>query len=289
MFEVDYRRSYSTLWKYVVQFLYNQDSPNNGKDGSCLDLPDSIQTRIVRVAAILQEALGQNVQREIDQSEIKHEQPTIRAVGFLCSNIIHIGPQYSTLIGSFRAEQEWHFSWEKHYPKPADLAILRAEADKYLSRLLNMGDEDLARIQAINSSTTVAWHVETDPGNPEPYLSSFFTEKYNEETGRLLAEPMICLGTNHLVALVPPTSKNGDVIVRFWRSSTAIVLRPVPRGFLEPIYALIGRAYVLSSEKTHMMLDTESQDLYATAQRTGRVFMDTDFRTLQAITASTCE
>ena len=78
----------------------------------------------------------------------------------------------------------------------------------------------MARICAISSPTVVAWPVSSD-GRPESPDSDYVAQRdkmrdeMHDDEQCLSKESRICLGTDFLIAVVPPEVKIGDVIVRF--------------------------------------------------------------------------
>ena len=207
------------------------------------------------------------------------------------SEIVQLGPFYSSLVASFRAQQEWLSCWETHYHASGDLELLREKDERYISKILAFSDEDLSRIQEIRSPETVAWHV-AEGGRPDTSDPSHAVEygkiwDTNQRQGTPNS-PRICLGTDYLIATVPPSAKPGDVIVRFWNCSAAIVMRPIRTNIIDTAdssFMLIGRADV--ADDVSRMATQESDSHASDWVETGaRVYVDLDFRTLQIITAA---
>lgn len=181
--------------------------------------------------------------------------------------------------------------------------------------------KDIARIQWICNPKIVAWRVSgTDSGaqRPKPNISDpKYTPKYEKiwsdssanDTQSASKEPRICLGTSHLIALVPPAARHGDVVVRFWNCDAAIVMRPIDTLiFLRPGKAdpSVGASFLLVGRADVAEVIDPLPNLYADLEiprkkrftgglppgieiegfATGPVFVDLDLRTLQIITAS---
>lgn len=45
-------------------------------------------------------------QSEANGTQSAHKDPIIRAIGYLSGQILHLGPKYSSLVGSSRAQQD---------------------------------------------------------------------------------------------------------------------------------------------------------------------------------------
>lgn len=191
----------------------------------------------------------------------------------MCGTILQLGPAYSDLVASFKSNQEWTSCWETHYQDSKDGEILREKSEKYMGKIMAFVDDDLSAIKDIRSPHTVAWDV-TEGTRLDTSEQSYEME-YNkifdgEQPPGRLQGPKLCIGTNHLIAMVPPSVEPGDVIVCFSNCKAAIVMRPFRT---DGNYVLIGRTDVAD--------DVRQTDVGA------KVFVDLGFRCLQAITLYT--
>jgi hypothetical protein len=342
-FRIDYSRSLYDIWTDLVKFVFfraknihgrfiNSQAPDATPEsvgGPTSLLNDERKISIVRTAGIAQEALGHMVEEEMasfdlpkesahfpflcssskakDTNKSKHinERPTIRAIGYLSGEIVHLGPTYTSLIGSFRAEQDWLNCWGKYYQKPGDLETLRRINEQYMAKIMGYKAKDLARIREIRSQSTVAWRVAGGrrPENSDPSQAAQFDKMWDNEESSQSNGSRICLGTDYLMTVVPAAAKFGDVVLRFWNCSAAILMRPVnPTGSSDSInmdtpFMLVGRADVaeLADRKATPGHDTRAEEVFSATpspgfekdcRARGAVYVELDLRTLQIITAS---
>jgi len=228
----------------------------------------------------------------------------------LSGEIVQLGPNYASLVASFRAHQDWLNCWNDYYYKPIDLETLRRIDEEYTAKIMSYGERDLARIQEIRNPSIVAWRIAggrrpkiSDPWYAAEYEKMWDTVDDSEQ--RLLRGPRICLGTGYLIGIVPPAAQVGDVIVQFWNCDAAIVMRPSDlrvsaastTGNSTSSFMLVGRADVAEviDRKGTPGFDTwDEQGLVGSlapgfeegSQASGAIYVDLDFRTLQIITAS---
>ncbi len=222
----------------------------------------------------------------------------------MSGEIVHLGPTYTSLLGSFRAQQEWLNCWGKYYQKPGDLETLRRVNEQYTAKILDYEDKDLARIREIQNPDTVAWRItglrRLEKPSPEPDETR--NELKDNEEGQP-KELRICLGTDHLITVVPAAVKAGDVVVRFWNCDAAILMRPInpqERGTsnsdgVNHWFMLVGRADVaeLVDRKATPGCDVHAEEAFKVgypwlekaSRGSGAVYVNLDLRTLQLITA----
>jgi hypothetical protein len=350
-FRIDYSRSLYDIWTDLVKFVFfraknihgrfiNSQAPNaipESVGGPNSLLNDERKISIVRTAGIAQDALGYVVEEEVtsfdlpkesghfpflcrwskdkEANKTKHinERPIIRAIGYLSGEIVHLGPTYTSLIGSFRAEQDWLNCWGKYYQKPGDLEALRRINEQYMAKIMDYKAKDLARIREIRSPSTVAWRI---GGGPRPencdpsqavQFDKMWDNMHNNEESSQSKGPRICLGTDYLMTVIPAAAKVGDIVVRFWNCSAAILMRPVnPTGSSDSMdmntpFMLVGRADVaeptdrkatpghdVRAEEVFLgsFSTTPSPGLEKDCRARGAVYVELDLQTLQVITAS---
>ncbi|KAK0624122.1 hypothetical protein B0T14DRAFT_407171, partial [Immersiella caudata] len=234
---VDYSRSFYDIWADAVKAIFFRARPMSTRFE---DPSASVHERavsIVRTAGVIQAALGDNVEVELESGPSTQltERPTIQAMGYIAGEITELGPNYSALVGSFRAQQDWLNTCETAYDNPQDLETIRAVNESYSTRILGFGDKELNRIREIRSSGAVAWQGEKAcyPSDRDK-LKRGYELMWDDTRQRGMKsaaqetpdEQRICIGTERLVALVPPSAAVGDVIVRFWGCDAALVMRP---------------------------------------------------------------
>jgi hypothetical protein len=219
------------------------------------------------------------------------------ALGYIAGEILHIGPNYHFLVGSSSAVQDWTSCWTDYYQKEVDLELLRRMNEQYTANILEYVETDLARISPIQSPYVTAWrHGEPRPHSMHPDASPFQDDspiKTSPEDRN--KPPRICLGTGQVMGLVPPTSRIGDVIVRFWGCNSAIVMRPLTGPLTAGSFMLVGRADVAAvlnqTDEAPSKLNSSVWDkgafegFRADSKLGGAVNVELDLRTLQKITA----
>ncbi|KAK3368833.1 heterokaryon incompatibility protein-domain-containing protein [Lasiosphaeria ovina] len=301
---VDYSRQYYDIWAQGVRVLYFRAKPMPGR----IRGPDESLSRderaitIVRTAGVIQIALDGKVEQELLKPIMAPQQgPVIRALGYLVGEITQLGPDYSSLIGSFRAQQDWLNCCEA-YDKPQDLELIRTLNETYSTKIIGYGDKELSRIREIRNTTTVAWRRDEisllSSWNSAKHIQNY-TQIWSDVDKRahgLPQEPKMCIGTERLIALVPRSAEVGDVVVRFWNCDAALVMRrvamhvspdaDVPSSDLE-YWMLVGRCDVADQrDRSEPSTDTWRFYIKATQEAKGAVWIDLDLRTLQLLTAS---
>jgi hypothetical protein len=337
-FKVDYRCSLYDIWVDAVKFVFFRAKKIERNFGSAVEKElrdNTVNIKItklfekheraigvVRTAGLIQEAFGQKVEDEIVSpnllkvssasynicyslsrarlTSLKYAQigPIIRAIGYLDGRIIQVGPEYESLVGSFRVHQHWVDSWEGHYDKPRDLEILRRMNEDYMIKTMAYERKDLDRIQEVQNSSIIAWRMGRN--RPQSFENKQ-TSAWDFATGKIAApshRPRICLGTDYTIAMVPSLAKADDVIVRFWNCSAAVVMRPIISAAGSPpsSFLLVGRADIAEHLESHNYpgRDTRAEERLVHVlepgvnqfQASGAVYVDLDFHALQLITAS---
>lgn len=224
----------------------------------------------------------------------------------MAGKIAQIGPDYASLVRSPGAVHDWVECWDQVYDLDHDLEVLRAMNEEYMFRIFRYTDKDLARICPIPNHSAVGWYLSlappvhnlSDPG----YLSCYrkiWNRGASNEAGN--SRPRICLGTNHVIALIPPEASVGDLIVRFWNCNAAIVMRPYADPLKQcRLLMMIGRADVARTiapnfsqdydqyAEKGLFFDVTGQSIPFRGKEfpdSGAVYVDLDFPTLQVITA----
>jgi hypothetical protein len=231
---------------------------------------------------------------------VTYSKPKIRVIGFLSGELLHIGLDYSSSIGSFQARQDWYSSWDNHYTENVDLERLHELDDRYTDKILKYSNKELARIRELYNPYVSAWRPSAK--RQRTYSKSNLTQAPKDIHNAKSDAPRMFLGTGHLMGLVPPAAQVGDVIVQFWNCDAAIVMRPdhMPldetTGYSAPSFSIVGRADVveLRDGKSAPGTDTWAEERICGSDNANldgsegsqAVYVDLDFDTLQAITAS---
>jgi len=305
---VDYERAYYDIWQQAVMQVFFRAIPIGSR---FRDLYDSLRKyersiSIVRTAGAFQAALGGEVEQEALVSSLSlevDETPSVRAMGYLAGNITDIGPDYSALVGSFRAQETWMDCCENAYARSGDSETVRELNETYSAKIIDYSEPELSRIREIRNRAVVAWHV--DVRGPTPSRDSDelehsrkhaqMWEDIAEQKGCNPAGPRISIGTNRLIALVPAATEVGDVVVRFWNCSAAFVMRPAsgvgrrdnawPSVPEAEYYMLLGRADVADSRGTSSC-SADGGLFSGDRSDRGLVWVNVGMRTLQLLTAS---
>jgi hypothetical protein len=248
---------------------------------------------------------------KLEKTRNPQDKSIIRATGFISATIIHMGPDYRSLIASFQTHQDWLNSWNGHYNKTSDLEMLRRKNEVYTARIMSYEERDVARVRNIQSPSTVAWRIAggcTQRSSAPGYAAEFegVSDDISKYEPAQSNGPRICLGTAGLIGLVPPAARAGDIVVQFRNCSAAIIMRPIvdpraPRSKTTDGPAssslLVGRADIAEA---HERKDTPGYDthvkqrpsasyedpVFEGSQASRVVCVDLDLRTLQIITAS---
>ncbi|KAI1768964.1 heterokaryon incompatibility protein-domain-containing protein [Hypoxylon sp. FL1150] len=302
MLKVDYSQPVYEVWAEVMKYVYFRAKRVGGEhSGHVLDTSDTAYRQelieherhlhIVRASGIVQVALEQKIEEERTKSsgfETMHQNPFIRALGYVCGEVLKIGPEYTAIISSSRSEQEWVSSFEDDRIAPWALTQLRFMHDKYFTKIIEYGDKELSRIRKIASSKVIGWGFKEKRPHHHSKLEDIKGDGHDgmqsDSTGQ-----MMCLFTNNKIGLVPSITKPGDVLVRFADCDAAMVMRPRTEG-KQTSLILIGRVDIYGDAPECKELYSRSGNLsqtYAGGRSSmGAIYVDFDFNTLQLITAS---
>jgi len=162
--------------------------------------------------------------------------------------------------------------------------------EEYTARILGYEQEDLDRIRYINDRYVLAHPMILDQDSSTTGCNGDRTEeRATQEVATTASDkvPRICLGTAFLMGLVPPETRVGDVIVRFWNCSAAIVMRPTTAQ--SRFFVLVGRADVAQavSNPSNALLWAPDHSWGSEESKVsaGAVSVRLNPRTLQKITA----
>jgi hypothetical protein len=160
------------------------------------------------------------------------------ARGFIAGKILYLGPSYSEVISSYKADKEWRRNIEVHYTEAWELEWLRKYDQSYSRLILDWDQEHLDMIRAINSSTSFGFRWNADE-------SAKLTRKKPVIQQKPGGEPRRFLATEVLIGFVPPQAQVGDLIIQFWGCNIAVVVRQQGGN---DYFQIVGRADV-STEK----------------------------------------
>ncbi|KAI1653467.1 hypothetical protein F4813DRAFT_393651 [Daldinia decipiens] len=240
--------------------------------------------------------------------------PVIRAIGFLSSRVLRLGPELESLIESPQIEREWQDCYGDYYHEP-DLQYIRKAGENYTARTIEYDNDQLMRIHEIKHPDVIAWPIADSKPRTDNrrYLSEYAkvwegSQVCRERGSDIGLGPRICLGTNRLIALVPSVTKPGDVTIQFWGCDAAIITRPMATDMTKttmeetsgsgPPYMIIGRvdvaqeidqrsgAQVYKAHTEQEVLNHEEACHGRSCWNFANVYVDLDFQSLQMITAS---
>lgn len=187
-----------------------------------------------------------------------------------------------SLVSSTSAAQDWTSCWIDHYQTEEDFETLRWTNEEYVAKTLDYETTDLSRIRRICNSHVLARPIGQGKGDRKsPRLDDDTKDGKSQDIENVASEESrICLCTDYVMGLVPPTATVDDVIVRFWNCNAAIVMRPADPQSKSTSFMLVGRADV--AEVVDQTVGTFPQNHLAPTEA---VYVDLDLRTLQKITA----
>jgi hypothetical protein len=304
LMEIDYNRPLYKIWMDVVSYMYFRAKPMLDFGNRADELEDERRARLVRFAGVVQTAFEGRVDKEVQMLRLEESNEwgkmKLRAKGYIAGTILHLGPAYSDYISSYREQQLWLGSWDKHYAgeDTTNLRNLREMEETYSAKIIDYTETDIARICTISGTDTIAWSALEDPprnpnGDPIP-------------TATRDNDPVRFLGTNCCLGLAPPEARCGDHIIRFWNCDAAIVMRPEthftkngPREY----YELVGRIDIAEPYERRIygvgesQADNRAKDLMRipanwkqgtvpAGAKTRAVYVDMEFETLQQISAA---
>jgi hypothetical protein len=243
---IDYSRSFYDIWCDVVAFVYFRAKAQLDFGKERHQMEDERRARLVRFAGVLQAALGGRIDASISRTPSDAPQPLLKVKGYIAGSVSRIGPSYSDFVGVYSSRQQWMGTWDRLYTADEDLAKLRMLEQAYEAKILDFGEEELARIAPIDSPVTVGYSPFRQKELPADSSST------KTAAASSSGEPKRFIGENLCLGMAPSNANTGDLIVRFWNCDAAIVMRPsiegdsLFRGWQDTTnrtyYRLIGRA-----------------------------------------------
>lgn len=215
----------------------------------------------------------------------------------MAGEITHIGPNYTLLVGSSSASQDWTSSFIDHFQAEHELEKIRQTNELYMAELLGYQKSDVARVRNLANPHVTAWR-RREGGIDARSSYRGHAMAYQEVLGDVKigdGAPRICLTSEVSLGLVPTNAAIGDVIIRFHKSNAAVVMRPSNILGNVGFFMLVGRADVTGRLEiteneqrtihTSRLLKTASSKWQQDDQ--DDVFVDLNLRTLQKITTHT--
>ncbi|KAI1262300.1 heterokaryon incompatibility protein-domain-containing protein [Xylariaceae sp. FL1019] len=321
---INYAASFYEIWFKVVKLIYLQAKSIKGRIDEKLGNADEHHTSsnqsssvmvheralsIVRTAGIIQFALGQKVEEEIVNGKVNvtlFPSNFITALGYIAGEIIQLGPDYSSLMSSSRAQRNWMGCWPEHYVMADDIEVIRRIGEEYMTKLVECDQGDVDRVRNIRDPGVIAWPAtqgEDIPRVPDSTFNATADKVTSAHPSSEDIEPRVCLGTGYLMGLVASAARIGDIIVRFWNCDAAVVMRPTQIPLMDNqnsiVFSLIGRANVADIyDRTatagrdlraeHCMSSTPARGfIEGSSHHYGPLHVRLNLKTLQMVTAYT--
>ncbi|KAI0156472.1 heterokaryon incompatibility protein-domain-containing protein [Xylariaceae sp. FL1272] len=219
---INYAASFFEIWSKVVKLIYFHAKSIKSRIGEEFGSAKEHQTTSKQSSSVMF-ALGQKLEEEILNGNVNANlflPSFITAVGYIAGEIIQLGPDYSSLISSSRAQGDW---------KACDIDRIRNIHDHQVIAWPAAQGEDIPQCLNSMSAVTAGEAASTD----EPSKNT---------------EPRMCLGTGYLMGLVASAARIGDIVVRFWNCDATVVMRPTQISLMDSqnstVFSLIGRANV---------------------------------------------
>ncbi|KAI1430781.1 heterokaryon incompatibility protein-domain-containing protein [Xylaria sp. CBS 124048] len=180
-FIIDYRRSFYSIWCDTILYYFQcpyYKLPANHTNQDKLERLHHLQlTRLVRFAALLQNTLLDEVERELVKltraagwpwpsstpisdsdmnTKVELRGPRlfgdylVPARGYLAGKIISMGPTYDEFVGSPRQQIAWTSQWRKYYAQEHQLQLLREMEERYAAKILGYTEAELKRIAGLS-------------------------------------------------------------------------------------------------------------------------------------------
>lgn len=255
--EADYTKSLFDLYADVIAFFCRRRKLQNGESN---DLDRCM--RVVRFSQLVQRLLGgvtYNITAPMNPSSSQtarvNTSQILQARAAITGEILDIGPTYQEMISSSSANRRWRLSFEKWYSLPLQVQTLREASEAYSLVLLDMTDQELAKICSIRPCDMYTKGIiakSTWNGNDETWDHQEPDDQIGRDTddissntvlpdSTLIKEPEgphMFLGNNCLMGLAPFEAAPGDKICQFWKSDVVALLRKEKDS---SVYRVIGR------------------------------------------------
>jgi hypothetical protein len=252
--EADYTKPLFDLYADVIAFFCRRRKFQNGSSN---DLDRAM--RVVRFSQLVQKLLGgatytiaKPMNAASSQAALTRTSQIIQARAAITGEILDIGPTYQDMLSYSSANKRWRLSFEKWYSLPSHIQTLREVSEAYSLVLLDMTDQELAKIRFIHpgelytkgilaQSTWDGDEGTWDHQEPDNQIGRDMDDIPSSAIlpGLTLArKPHMFLGSNYLMGLAPAEAAPGDKICQFWKSNVGGLLRKERDN---EIHRLIGR------------------------------------------------
>ena len=188
--------------------------------------------------------------------------------------------------------QDWYSTWDNYYHERNDLEILHRLNERFTHKVIPYSTKDISRIREFSNPYISArgFSAARRRKVSEAESGPSHTTRKELDAESSFESPRMFIGTNHYIGLLPASARADDVIVQFWNCDAALVLRPEKAAKLEMlledvdlstfVFSVIGRADIVD-QTDHVM---KGFDLLKNTNIA--VYVDLDFHTLQALSAS---
>lgn len=255
MIEVDYTIGYFDLYTKLIELHQTSKPLQPGFDQGLAALMFSCWTatpfrhrlkltrevdrsaRLIIFSQLVQKTLGGAVEEDVrTATDSKAPRRFYVARGVFAGEIIYLGPTYSQIASSWKANKIWKKALEEHYKDEPGLVDLRKADAEYSCGILNWDQKYLESIRKVDTMTSYGYQQSAD----DEFLITDDHARTCESS-----EPRRFLGTQSLIGFVPPEARLGDLVCSFWECNVGVVVRKVG----EDRWMIVGRAD-LSTEKS---------------------------------------
>jgi hypothetical protein len=297
--EADYTKPLSDLYADVIAFFCRMRKFQNG---AWNDLDRSM--RVVRFSQLVQELLGgatydiaKPMNASSSQAALTYTSQIVQTRAAIIGEILDIGPTYQEMISSGSANKRWRLSFEKWYSLPSHIQTLREASEAYSLVLLDMTDQELAKIRFILPFDMYAKGIiakSTWNGGERTWDHQEPDSQIGRHTGDISSSPFwqdltlveeqpglhMFLGSNYRMGLAPFKAAPGDKICQFWKSDVVALLRQERDS---SVYRVIGRLHLSRGYLNDLKPMYREADELATAYQTMIIQMD-----IRALSVLTC-
>jgi hypothetical protein len=313
--EADYTKPLSDLYVDVMAFFCRRRKFQNGAPS---DLDRSM--RVVRFSQLVQKLLGgvtydtaKLMNASSSQAVLTHTSQIVQTRAAIIGEILDIGPTYQEMISSSSANKRWRLSFEKWYSLPSHIQTLREANESYSLVLLDMTDQELAKIHSIHPCDLYTkgiiakstWNSDESTWDHQEPDNQIGRDTDDIPSNAVLPDltlakepegPHTFLGNNCLMGLAPFRTAPGDKICQFWNSDVVVLLRKekdsslyrviarlhLSRCYLKDLNPMYGEADESDTDDIFTNRSVSDTDELATALQT--MIIQMDIRALSVLT-----
>lgn len=240
--EVDYSIGLFELYQKLVDF-HQKSQPLQPEDPIMFDIRPELDRsiRLVKFSSLVQSVFEDGLEAEA-RTNCFNDVPRryYYARGAIAGDIMYIGPTYSQIISSHRANKKWKKAIEVEYKSANREALeeIRGYDLVYSREILHWDEAKLAKIRDIRSETSFGFQYAAG----EDDILSDETEAIPQAAAKeQLPEPRLFIATNSRIGFAPPGARVGDRICNFFDCDIAVVVRKLGDAWTDR-FRIIGKA-----------------------------------------------